>query len=50
MIKCSRCAETFYNGVEYRAHYDKHLKDWENSNNKEEYIKSTTNVWKENNL
>ena len=50
LIQCSRCAATFYNGNEYRIHYDIHLKDWEASKDKEKYIKNTTNIYKRNDL
>jgi len=41
-IKCSRCGETFNGGFEYRIHFDKHLDEWYESEDKDEYIKRTT--------
>jgi len=45
-IKCSRCNETFSGGLDYRWHFDKHLDEWYNSENKQEYIQLTTNNMK----
>ena len=42
IIKCSRCKEEFCTGLDYRWHFDKHLDEWWNSKNKQEYIKKTT--------
>ena len=38
-IKCSRCNETFYNGLEYRIHFYKHLDEYETTDDKEQYLK-----------
>jgi len=43
-IGCSRCNETFSAGFDYRMHFDKHLDEWYNSENKQEYIQKTTNM------
>ena len=42
IIKCSRCDETFSSGWDYRWHFDKHLDEWYESEDKHEYIKRTT--------
>ena len=42
-IKCSRCDKTFTGGLEYREHFYTHLGEWEESEDKDEYIKQTTN-------
>tara|TARA_B110000037_G_scaffold173991_1_gene198062 strand:+ start:221 stop:466 length:246 start_codon:yes stop_codon:yes gene_type:complete len=42
-IKCSRCDKTFNGGLEYREHFYTHLKEWEESEDRAEYIKQTTN-------
>jgi uncharacterized C2H2 Zn-finger protein len=42
IIKCSRCDKTFNGGFEYRMHFDKHLDEWWESEDKDEYIKRTT--------
>ena len=42
IIKCSRCSETFCSGLDYRWHFDKHLDEWYKAENKQEYIKKTT--------
>jgi hypothetical protein len=42
IIQCSRCNETFCNGYDYRLHFDKHIDEWYNSQDKIEYIKKTT--------
>jgi hypothetical protein len=41
-IKCSRCNETFNEGLEYREHFYTHLEEWEASEDGYEYIKQTT--------
>jgi|TARA_B110000879_G_scaffold73780_1_gene103077 hypothetical protein len=41
-IRCSRCEETFCGGFEYRMHFDKHIDEWYESEDKAEYIKKTT--------
>tara|TARA_R110000803_G_scaffold57084_3_gene114923 strand:+ start:42 stop:185 length:144 start_codon:yes stop_codon:yes gene_type:complete len=41
-IKCSRCDKTFNGGFEYRMHFDIHLDEWYESEDKYEYIKRTT--------
>jgi len=41
-IKCSRCNETFDGGFEYRMHFDIHMDEWYESEDKLEYIKKTT--------
>jgi len=41
-IKCSRCDETFSSGWDYRWHFDKHIDEWWESEDKMEYIKQTT--------
>jgi uncharacterized C2H2 Zn-finger protein len=41
-IKCSRCDETFSAGFDYRMHFDKHLDEWSEAEDKHEYIKRTT--------
>ena len=43
-IKCSRCSKTFNGGFEYRIHFDQHMDEWHESEDKHEYIKRTTNV------
>ena len=43
-IKCSRCDKVFSGGFEYRIHFDKHIDEWWESENKENYIKETTNI------
>lgn len=42
IIKCSRCDETFSSGWDYRWHFDKHIDEWWESEDKMEYIKQTT--------
>ena len=42
-IKCSRCDKTFSGGLEYRKHFYTHLYEWEESEDRYEYIKKTTN-------
>lgn len=42
IIKCSRCNKTFNGGLEYRKHFYTHLKEWEESKDKLEYIVKTT--------
>jgi hypothetical protein len=44
IIKCSRCEEEFCTGLDYRWHFDKHIDEWWESENKEKYIKETTNI------
>jgi len=41
-IKCSRCNETFCGGFDYRMHFDQHLDEWWQTDDKEGYIKKTT--------
>jgi len=41
-IKCSRCGETFIAGFDYRMHFDKHMDEWYESEDKDEYIRRTT--------
>lgn len=41
-IKCSRCLKTFSGGLEYREHFYIHLDEWEESEDRSEYIKQTT--------
>jgi len=41
-IKCSRCDETFSAGFDYRMHFDKHMDEWYESEDRAEYIKTTT--------
>jgi uncharacterized C2H2 Zn-finger protein len=41
-IRCSRCEELFCGGFEYRMHFDKHIDEWYESEDKAEYIKKTT--------
>ena len=43
-IKCSRCNKTFNGGFEYRMHFDQHMDEWWEAEDKHEYIKRTTNV------
>lgn len=43
-IKCSRCSKTFNGGFEYRIHFDQHMDEFDESEDKHEYIKRTTNV------
>jgi hypothetical protein len=42
MIVCSRCGEKFDNGLDYRWHFDIHLDEWWESEDKEKYIRETT--------
>jgi uncharacterized C2H2 Zn-finger protein len=42
IIKCSRCDETFSSGLDYRWHFDKHIDEWWEAEDKQEYIKQTT--------
>ncbi len=41
-IKGSRCDETVSAGFDYRMHFDKHLDEWWEAEDKDEYIKRTT--------
>tara|TARA_B110000902_G_scaffold229408_1_gene270181 strand:+ start:199 stop:342 length:144 start_codon:yes stop_codon:yes gene_type:complete len=41
-IKCSRCGRTFNGGFDYRMHFEEHMDEWYGSEDKEEYIKRTT--------
>ena len=42
IIKCSRCDETFSSGWDYRWHFDKHIDEWWQAEDKAEYIRQTT--------
>ncbi len=42
IIKCSRCDETFSSGWDYRWHFDKHIDEWWEAEDKQEYIRRTT--------
>ena len=42
IIKCSRCEEEFCTGLDYRWHYDKHLDEWWDAEDKQQYIIKTT--------
>jgi uncharacterized C2H2 Zn-finger protein len=42
-IKCSRCDKTFTGGFDYRMHFEEHMDEWYASEDKDEYIKRTTN-------
>lgn len=46
IIKCSRCDETFSSGLDYRWHFDKHLDEWWEAEDKANYIKRTTSTLK----
>jgi len=41
-IKCSRCDKTFSSGLDYRWHFDIHMDEWWEAEDKQEYIKQTT--------
>lgn len=45
-IKCSRCGKLFCHGSDYRIHFDIHMNEWNDTKNKQEYIKKTTQ-WEE---
>jgi hypothetical protein len=41
-IKCSRCDRTFNGGFDYRMHFEEHMDEWYGAQDKDEYIKRTT--------
>ena len=44
MIVCSRCGEVLKSGWDYRWHFDRHLEEFDDTNDKQEYIKRTTEI------
>lgn len=44
MVICSRCGEIIKNGWDYRWHFDKHLDEFDDANDKIEYINQTTEI------
>jgi uncharacterized C2H2 Zn-finger protein len=44
MILCSRCGELIKDGWDYRWHFDKHLEEFDTTEDKTEYIKQTTQI------
>lgn len=44
MVVCSRCGEVIKSGWDYRWHFDKHLDEFDNAEDKQEYINETTRV------
>ena len=44
MILCSRCGEIMESGWDYRWHFDKHLEEFDTTEDKTEYIKQTTEI------
>lgn len=44
MILCSRCGEIMESGWDYRWHFDRHLDEFDDTNDKQEYIKRTTKI------
>ena len=44
MIVCSRCGELLKSGWDYRWHFDQHLDEFDNAEDKQEYINETTRI------
>ena len=44
MIVCSRCGELLKSGWDYRWHFDRHLEEFDNAEDKQEYIERTTKI------
>lgn len=44
MVVCSRCGEIIESGWDYRWHFDRHLDEFDNAVDKQEYIKQTTEI------
>lgn len=44
MIICSRCGEVLKSGWDYRWHFDRHLDEYDNAEDKTEYIEQTTKI------
>ena len=44
MIVCSRCGEVLKSGWDYRWHFDQHLEEFDNAEDKQEYIERTTKI------
>jgi uncharacterized C2H2 Zn-finger protein len=42
MIVCSRCGKKFDSGLDYRWHFDKHINEWWEAEDKQKYIRETT--------
>ena len=44
MVICSRCGELIESGWDYRWHFDQHLDEFDNAEDKQEYINETTRI------
>jgi hypothetical protein len=44
MVVCSRCGELIESGWDYRWHFDKHLDEFDNAEDKQKYINETTQI------
>lgn len=42
MVICSRCGEVIESGWDYRWHFDKHMDEFDNAEDKQKYIEEST--------